>query len=121
MRRIVVTGFGIVSPLGCGADLVWQRLLAGRSGIRRLSDNLVSDVAAKIAGVVPTIDEDAEGGFDPQRTVNAKEQKRTDRFIQFAMAAANEAIAQSGWAPKTDSERNRTATIIASGIGGFPP
>jgi 3-oxoacyl-[acyl-carrier-protein] synthase II len=119
MRRIVVTGFGIVSPLGCGAELVWQRLLAGRSGIRRLSDNLVSDVAAKIAGVVPTIDEDAEGGFDPSRTVNAKEQKRTDRFIQFAMAAANEAIAQSGWAPKTDSERNRTATIIASGIGGF--
>jgi 3-oxoacyl-[acyl-carrier-protein] synthase II len=119
MRRIVVTGFGIVSPLGCGADLVWQRLLAGRSGIRRLSDNLVPDVAAKIAGVVPTIDEDAEGGFDPLRTVNIKEQKRTDRFIQFAMAAANEAIAQSGWAPKTDSERNRTATIIASGIGGF--
>ncbi len=93
--------------------------MAGRSGIRRLSDNLVSDVAAKIAGVVPTIDEDAEGGFDPQRAVNAKEQKRTDRFIQFAMAAANEAIAQSGWAPKTDNERNRTATIIASGIGGF--
>ena len=119
MRRIVVTGSGIVSPLGCGAELVWQRLLAGRSGIRRLSDNLVSDVAAKIAGVVPTIDEDAEGGFDPQRVVNAKEQKRTDRFIQFAMAAANEAIAQSGWAPKTDNERNRTATIIASGIGGF--
>jgi 3-oxoacyl-[acyl-carrier-protein] synthase II len=119
MRRIVVTGFGIVSPLGCGADLVWQRLLAGHSGIRRLSDNLVPDVTAKIAGVVPTIDEDAEGGFDPLRTVNVKEQKRTDRFIQFAMAAANEAIAQSGWVPKTDSERNRTATIIASGIGGF--
>ena len=105
MRRIVVTGIGIVSPLGCGADLVWQRLLAGRSGIRRLSDNLVSDVAAKIAGVVPTIDEDAEGGFDPQRVVTAKEQKRTDRFIQFAMAAANEAIAQSGWAP---NNRQRT-------------
>jgi len=119
MRRIVVTGLGIVSPLGCGADLVWQRLLAGHSGIRRLSDNLVPDVTAKIAGVVPTIDEDAEGGFDPLRTVNVKEQKRTDRFIQFAMAAANEAIAQSGWVPKTDSERNRTATIIASGIGGF--
>ncbi len=58
MRRIVVTGYGIVSPLGCGADLVWQRLLAGRSGIRRLSDNLVPDVPAKIAGVVPTIAED---------------------------------------------------------------
>lgn len=119
MRRIVVTGFGIVSPLGCGVSLVWKRLLAGRSGIRRLSDNLVSDVPAKIAGVVPTIDEDAEGGFDPQRTVSIKDQKRMDRFIQFAMAAANEAIAQSAWAPATDNERNRTATIIASGIGGF--
>ena len=119
MRRIVVTGYGIVSPLGCGADLVWQRLLAGRSGIRRLSDNLVPDVPAKIAGTVPTIAEDAEGGFDPNRTVSAKDQMRMDRFIQFAMTAANEAIAQAGWAPKTDSERNRTATIIASGIGGF--
>lgn len=119
MRRIVVTGYGIVSPLGCGVGLVWQRLLAGRSGIRRLSDNIVPDVRAKIAGIVPTIDEDAEGGFDPDRTVSAKDQMRMDRFIQFAMAAANEAIAQAGWAPATDPERNRTATIIASGIGGF--
>jgi len=119
MRRVVITGFGIVSPLGCGIDLVWKRLIAGRSGISRLSDNLVPDVPAKIAGVVPTIEEDAEGGFDPSRTVSAKEQKRTDRFIQLAMAAANEAIAQAGWAPATDQERNRTATIIASGIGGF--
>ena len=62
MRRIVVTGTGLVSPLGCGTELVWQRLLAGRSGIRRLNDNLVHDVAAKIAGVVPTPDEDEEGG-----------------------------------------------------------
>lgn len=119
MRRIVITGFGIVSPLGCGADLVWKRLLAGRSGIRRLSDNLVHDVPSKIAGIVPTIDEDAEGGFDPLCTVNVKEQKRTDRFIQFAMAAANEAIAQAAWSPTTDRERERSATIIASGIGGF--
>ena len=106
MRRVVVTGYGIVSPLGCGAGLVWQRLLAGRSGIRRLSDNLVPDVPAKIAGVVPTIAEDAEGGFDPNRTVSAKEQMRMDRFIQFAMTAADEAIAQSGWAPATDTARN---------------
>ena len=119
MRRIVVTGLGIVSPLGCGVDLVWKRLLAGQSGICRLSDNLVPDVPAKIAGMVPTIEDDSEGGFDPHRTVNAKEEKRTDRFIQFAMAAANEAIAQAAWTPATDSERNRTATIIASGMGGF--
>src|ERR1700687_5790318 len=119
MRRIVVTGCGIVSPLGCGTSLVWQRLLAGRSGIRRLSDNLVQDVPAKIAGVVPTLAEDAEGGFDAEHVVSFKDHKRMDRFIQFAVAAADEAIAQSAWAPVSDAERNRTATIIASGIGGF--
>ena len=119
MRRIVVTGTGIVSPLGCGTSLVWRRLLGGRSGIRRLSDNLVRDVPAKIAGVVPTPEEDAEGGFDPKRVVSLKDQKRMDRFIQFALAAADEAIAQSVWVPTSDAERNRTATIIGSGIGGF--
>ena len=119
MRRIVVTGSGIVSPLGCGTSLVWRRLLAGRSGIRRLSDNLVRDVPAKIAGVVPTPSEDAEGGFDPKHVVSLKDQKRMDRFIQFAIAAADEAIAQAAWAPISDAERNRTATIIGSGIGGF--
>lgn len=119
MRRVVITGSGIISPLGCGASLVWQRLLAGRSGIRRLADNLVHDVPAKIAGVVPTVAEDAEGGFDPRLTVSLKDQLRMDRFIQFAMAAADEAIAQSAWAPTSDAERDRTATIIGSGIGGF--
>lgn len=119
MRRIVVTGSGIVSPLGCGADLVWQRLLAGRSGIRRLSDNLVGDVAAKIAGVVPDTSEDAEGGLDPQRVVSPKDQKRMDRFIQLALVAADEAVTQSAWAPVSDTARERTATIIGSGIGGF--
>jgi 3-oxoacyl-[acyl-carrier-protein] synthase II len=119
MRRIVVTGCGIVSPLGCGTDLVWERLLAGRSGIRRLSDNLVPDVPAKIAGVVPSLADDAEGGFDPHRTISAKDVLRMDRFIQFAVAAAAEAIGQAAWAPQSDAGRNRTATIIASGIGGF--
>jgi len=119
MQRIVVTGCGIVSPLGCGTSVVWQRLLAGQSGIRRLSDNLAHDVPAKIAGVVPTVDEDAEGGFDLDRVIDHKDHKRMDRFIQFALGAADEAIAQSGWAPNCDTERDRTATIIGSGIGGF--
>jgi 3-oxoacyl-[acyl-carrier-protein] synthase II len=119
MRRIVVTGTGIVSPLGCGTNVVWQRLLAGRSGIRRLSENLVHDVPAKIAGVVPTVSEDAEGGFDLDRVVSVKDHKRMDRFIQFAMAAADEAIAQAAWVPGGDAGRDRTATIIGSGIGGF--
>lgn len=119
MRRIVITGAGLVSPLGCGTDLVWKRLLDGRSGIRRLPDNLVADLPAQIAGAVPNAEEDTEGGFEPTRVVNVKDEKRMDRFIQFALGAADEAIAQSGWAPKTDSEHDRSATIIGSGIGGF--
>jgi 3-oxoacyl-[acyl-carrier-protein] synthase II len=119
MRRIVVTGCGLISPLGCGVDIVWRRLLAGQSGIRRLPDSLVPDVASKIAGVVPTKAEDPEAGFDPDQTVSEKDQKRMDRFIQFAIAAADEAIAQARWSPATDQEGERTATVIASGIGGF--
>ena len=119
MRRIVVTGCGLISPLGCGVDHVWRRLIAGRSGIRRLPASLVPDVTSKIAGVVPTKAEDPEAGFDPNQTVPVKDQKRMDRFIQLAIAAADEAIAQAHWAPATDHERERTATVIASGIGGF--
>lgn len=119
MRRIVFTGTGLISPLGCGTDLVWQRLIAGRSGIRRLNDNRVHDVAAKIAGVVPAPAEDDEGGFNPTLAITVKDQTRMDRFIQLAMGAAHEAIAQSAWAPVTDTDKNRTATIIGSGIGGF--
>jgi 3-oxoacyl-[acyl-carrier-protein] synthase II len=119
MRRIVVTGCGLVSPLGCGVDHVWRRLIAGQSGIRRLPNSLVPDVASKIAGAVPTKVADPEAGFDPNQTVSVKDQKRMDRFIQFAIAAADEAIAQARWSPATDQERTRTATVIASGIGGF--
>ena len=117
--RIVVTGMGLVSPLGCGVETAWSRLLAGRSGLRRLSDAIVSDVASKVGGVVPALDEDP-AGFDPDRAVPPKDQKRMDRFIQFAIAAADEALVQAGWKPATDDERERTATVIASGIGGFP-
>jgi 3-oxoacyl-[acyl-carrier-protein] synthase II len=69
MRRIVVTGLGAVSPLGCGVETVWRRLLEGRSGVRRLPDDMVEDIPAKVAGVVPSVAEDAEGGFDPDRVV----------------------------------------------------
>lgn len=120
MRRVVVTGLGVVSPLGCGAELAWQRLLAGRSGLRRLPDAMVETLPAKIAGVVPSKDEDAEGGFDPDVAVAPKDQRKMDRFIQFALVAAKEALAQANWHPQDDAERERTATVIASGIGGFP-
>jgi 3-oxoacyl-[acyl-carrier-protein] synthase II len=111
---------GAVTPLGCGVETVWQRLLAGRSGLRRLADDVVADLQAKVGGVVPSYLEDADGGFNPDLTVPVKEQKKMDRFILFALAAAKEALAQAGWVAETPEAQERTATIIASGIGGFP-
>ncbi|QEL21154.1 beta-ketoacyl-ACP synthase II [Bosea sp. F3-2] len=120
MRRIVVTGMGVVSPLGCGTEIAWQRLLAGRSGLRRLPDSIVETLQAKVAGIVPSKAEDAEGGFDPDAVIAPKDQRKMDRFIQFALVAAKEALEQAGWQPQNEGERERTATVIASGIGGFP-
>jgi 3-oxoacyl-[acyl-carrier-protein] synthase II len=120
LRRIVVTGMGAVTPLGCGVETVWQRLLAGQSGLRRLAESVTADLAAKVGGVVPTQEEDAEAGFNPDDVIPVKEQKKMDRFIMFAIAAAKEAIAQAGWVASTTEQQERTATIIASGIGGFP-
>jgi len=118
--RIVVTGLGVVSPLGCGTEIAWSRLLAGRSGVTALPAELAPDVPAQIAGQVLDKTADPEGGFDLDAAVPPKDQKKMDRFIQFALAAADEAIAQSGWAPQDEDAKARTATIIATGIGGFP-
>lgn len=119
VKRIVVTGMGIVSPLGCGVQHVWQSLLAGKSGITRLSEQLVADIPSKVAGQVPSIDSDPLHGFDPLATIPAKERKKMDRFIEFALVAAREALAQAGWSPASEAEQERTATVIATGIGGF--
>lgn len=118
-RRVVVTGMGLVSPLGSGVEAVWARLLAGRSGLRNLPDEVVSDLPAKVGGVVPTLADDAEAGFDPDRATPPKEQKKMDRFIVFAMEAARQAIDQAGWQAQTADAQERTATIIGSGVGGF--
>jgi 3-oxoacyl-[acyl-carrier-protein] synthase II len=118
--RIVITGMGIASPLGCGIELVWQRLLAGQSGIRRLPDEIVADLPAKVGGLVPSIIEDPEGGLDPDQIVSAKDQRKMDRFILLTLAAAAEALAQAKWNPASEEEQIRTATVIASGVGGFP-
>jgi 3-oxoacyl-[acyl-carrier-protein] synthase II len=120
MRRVVVTGMGAVSPLGCGVETNWSRLLAGQSGIRLLPADVTADLAAKVGGQVPDIADDPEGGFDPDKAAPRKDQKKMDRFIQFALLAADEAIAQANWKPEDAISRQRTATIIASGIGGFP-
>ena len=118
-RRVVVTGMGLVSPLGSDVEVVWQRLLAGRSGLRNLPDAVVADLPARVGGSVPTVEEDAEAGFDPDRATPPKEQKKMDRFILFAMEAARQALEQAGWQPADTQSQERTATIIGSGVGGF--
>jgi 3-oxoacyl-[acyl-carrier-protein] synthase II len=110
---------GLVSPLGTGVEAVWARLLAGRSGLRVLPDEVVADLPARVGGVVPTVAEDAEAGFDPDRATSPKEQKKMDRFILFAMEAAREALEQAAWQALDANAQERTATIIGSGVGGF--
>ncbi|UPK33733.1 beta-ketoacyl-ACP synthase II [Bradyrhizobium sp. 186] len=119
MRRIVVTGMGAVSPLGCGVELAWRRLLAGQSGLRALPE-WSQALPARIAGLVPDKADDIEGGFDAAQAAAPKDQRKMDRFILFALLAAAEAIAQAKWAPQDTEALERTATIIASGVGGFP-
>lgn len=117
--RIVVTGMGAVGPLGCGTEITWARLLSGQSGIRRLPVDLMEGTGTAIGGQVPSLTEDPQAGYDPERFIAAKERKKMDRFIEFALVAAREALAQAGWHPTEELQQQRTATIIASGVGGF--
>ena len=119
VQRVVITGMGLVSPLGCRVELAWQRLLRGMSGLRRLPEAVVDGMAAKVAGTVPTLAEDPEGGWDPDTAATPKDQRKMDRFIPFALGAAQQALAQAAWAPADPQAQARTATVIASGIGGF--
>ncbi len=116
---IVVTGMGAVSPLGVGVGVNWQRLLAGRSGVVRNTRFDVSAYGAQIAGLVPSRADDSEG-FDPLAAVDGKDVKKMDLFIQYGMVAAQEAIAQANWFPTSDADREATATIIGTGVGGSP-
>lgn len=118
-RRIVVTGMGMVTPLGNGVEAVWRRLLDGQSGLAMLPDEITEGIAAKVAGSVPGLSPECPWGFDPALAVEAKDLKKMDRFTVFALAAAQEALRQAGWQPDTDIARERTATIVGSGVGGF--
>jgi 3-oxoacyl-[acyl-carrier-protein] synthase II len=118
MRRVVVTGIGMVTPLGCGVDVTWKRLLAGESGIRGIQSFDVSDLSAKIAGQVPR-GETSSGLFNPDDWVPSKDQRKMDDFIIFALAAAAQAVEDSGWKPTDEAERERTGVMIGSGIGGL--
>lgn len=119
MRRVVVTGLGMVTPLGCGVDVTWSRILEGRSGASRISRFDVSDLPAKIAAQVPRGD-GADGTFNADQWVDPKEQRRLDDFIIFGMTAADQAVKDSGYAPQTDDEKCRAGVLIGSGIGGLP-
>ena len=116
---IVITGMGIISPLGCGVKPVWQRLTAAQSGIG-LIDRFDTDATPiKIAGLVPGIEEDAEAGLDVEQIIEKKERKKLDLFTVYALAAAKEALQQANWFPETEDDQQATATIIATGIGGL--
>jgi 3-oxoacyl-[acyl-carrier-protein] synthase II len=118
LRRVVVTGMGIVSPLGVGVEHVWRRLIEGQSGISAIQSFDVGDLPAKIAGEVPTGIR-SEGGLDLAEWIPVKDVKKMDRFIQLGMVAAIEAVEDSGWAPETEEDRCATGVMIGSGIGGL--
>ncbi|MHB1101301.1 MAG: beta-ketoacyl-ACP synthase II [Devosia sp.] len=117
MRRVVVTGMGIVSPVGCGMESTWANLLAGKSGAKRIDDFRVDDIACQIAQRVP-LGSYADGKFNPDDWMDVKEQRKVDPFIVYAMAAATQAIADAGVEPRTREEQERTGVLIGSGIGG---
>src|SRR5262245_19337735 len=121
MRRVVVTGMGIVSPLGVGVNYNWGRLTAGESGIRKIDEFEASDISSQIAGLVPkSADENPPPGhFNVNLFVEPKEQKKMDKFIHFALAAAKEAVEDSGWHPTNEEDLCRTGVLIGSGIGGL--
>jgi 3-oxoacyl-[acyl-carrier-protein] synthase II len=117
LRRVVVTGIGIVSPLGCGADAVWSGVLAGKSGASRVEDFEVDDLACQIACRIPLGSKD-EGKYNPDEWMEPKEQRKVDPFIVFAMAAADQAIADSGLEFTRQEDQERAGVLIGSGIGG---
>ena len=119
MRRVVVTGLGMVTPLGCGLKANWDRLTKGESGLRAIEHFDVSDLPAKIAGVVPRGDAEPHF-FNPDSVVSSKDRRRMDDFIVYALAAATEAVEDSGWKPEDEESRERTGVMIGSGIGGLP-
>ena len=118
MRRVVVTGMGMVTPLGVGVEPVWKRLIAGESGIAGIQSFDVSDLPAKIAGQVP-FGATADGRFDADDWMAPKDRRKVDPFIVFAMAAAVGAVEDAGWQPQDEEELERTGVMIGSGIGGL--
>jgi 3-oxoacyl-[acyl-carrier-protein] synthase II len=124
-RRVVVTGLGLVTPLGCGVETVWSRLVQGQSGLARIEHFETDDLSCQIAGIVPRVDgrnggaPDVDGSFDPDAVMAPREQKRIDDFILYAIAAADEALKHSGWEAADERASERAGVLIGSGIGGL--
>jgi len=117
MRRVVVTGLGMVSPLASGVEPTWERLIAGHSGVRPITRFEVSDITCRIAGQLP--EGDSEHAFNPDDWVEPKDQRKIDRFILYAIAAARQAVEDAGWKPSDEEALERTGVMIGSGIGGL--
>ncbi len=118
MRRVVVTGLGLVTPLGCGVEASWSRLLAGQNAARRIEEFKVDDIAAQIACFVPR-GSLADGKFNPDDWMEPKEVRKVDDFIVYAMAAADQALKDAGWVADTQDKQETTGVLVGSGIGGL--
>ncbi|TPI60457.1 beta-ketoacyl-ACP synthase II [Mesorhizobium sp. B3-1-7] len=118
MRRVVVTGLGLLSPFGMGVEHSWRELLSGRSACRRVTEFEVDDLACKIAHVIPRGD-GSNGTFNPEAVLEPKELRKIGEFILYGIAAADEALADSGWKPQTHEDQCATGVLIGSGIGGI--
>src|SRR3954468_12849788 len=117
-RRVVITGLGLVTPLGCGVETTWSRLLEGKSGAGPITRFKVDDLPARIACDVPRGD-GSDGTFNPDQWVDAKEQRRVDEFIIYGLTAAQQAVTDSGYEAKTEEQKERAGVLIGSGIGGL--
>src|SRR5690349_24336518 len=118
MRRVVVTGLGMVTPLGCGVEPTWMRILAGKSGAKKIDTFDASDLTCQIACVIPRGD-GSNGTFNPDQWMEPKDQRKVDDFIIFAMCAAKQALDDANWHPLTDEDQWTSGTLIGSGIGGI--
>ena len=118
MRRVVVTGLGMVTPLGCGVDATWTRILSGQSGARKIETFEVADLSSRIACVIPRGD-GSDGTFNPDQWMEPKDQRKVDDFIIFAICAARQALDDADWHPSTEEDKCATGTLIGSGIGGL--
>ncbi|HJZ33507.1 MAG TPA: beta-ketoacyl-ACP synthase II [Hyphomicrobiaceae bacterium] len=117
-RRVVITGLGLVTPLGCGVEASWRRLIAGESGARRIEEFDVSDLSCQVACFIPR-GSLADGKFNPDDWMEPKEQRKVDDFIVFGMAAATQALADAGWTADSAQKQERTGVLIGAGIGGL--